>query len=338
MDIFDWIKQELNPIDCTSDRFIYDDMESQSFRCLPVIYQPFDPANRSHWADRGSLFDFLDSIGGEGQKLLDFGPGDGWPALIVAPFAGHVTGVDGARRRVEVCAANARRLGIENAVFLHNPPGSRLPFEDHSFDGVMAASSIEQTPDPKETLRELHRVLRPGGRLRVHYEALGGYRNGQEREVWLWGLDEGRCRLILYDRHIDKELVWQVGLTYALPEKALLGQLLKPLSEEGRSLAFGDLTVERLEALRPSLLEARALATRHPSGRTFAAWMREIGFRQVEPSHAGADFAARWFERLPADRRPADLQAVDELLRYAVQAVIRLPAPLETDPMITAVK
>ncbi len=44
------------------------------------------------------------------------------------------------------------------------PPGEPLPFEDASFDGVTAGSSIEQTPDAKATLAELCRVLKPGGR------------------------------------------------------------------------------------------------------------------------------------------------------------------------------
>ena len=39
--------------------------------------------------------------------------------------------------------------------------------EEKSFDGIMASSSIEQTPNPKATLKELFRVLKPGGRLRI---------------------------------------------------------------------------------------------------------------------------------------------------------------------------
>jgi hypothetical protein len=37
MDIFEWIDQELRPEACSSAEFIYDDMESQSGRCLPII-------------------------------------------------------------------------------------------------------------------------------------------------------------------------------------------------------------------------------------------------------------------------------------------------------------
>lgn len=75
MDLFDWIRQELEPVACTSDAFIYDDMASQSGRSLPIIYQPFDAGRRSHWRDRGACFDFLSSTRGEGAKILDFGPG-----------------------------------------------------------------------------------------------------------------------------------------------------------------------------------------------------------------------------------------------------------------------
>jgi hypothetical protein len=99
MDVLEWIEAQLKPEVCTSDRFIYDDMDSQSGRLLPVIYQPFDGSMRSHWQDRGWLFDFMWATRGEGKRLLDFGPGDGWPSLIVAPYVGEVIGVDGSRRR-----------------------------------------------------------------------------------------------------------------------------------------------------------------------------------------------------------------------------------------------
>lgn len=92
MEIFEWIEQELNPESCDSAEFIYDDMDSQSGRCLPIIYEPFDGSRKSHWCGQGALFDFYYSTGG--KRLLDFGPGDGWPSLIVAPYVEKVVGVD----------------------------------------------------------------------------------------------------------------------------------------------------------------------------------------------------------------------------------------------------
>ena len=46
----------------------------------------------------------------------------------------QVVGVDGSQKRVDVCTANAARMGIENAEFIYVEPGSRLPFDDESFD------------------------------------------------------------------------------------------------------------------------------------------------------------------------------------------------------------
>ena len=160
VDVLEWIRETLKPVPCTSEELVYNDMDSQSEQSLPVVYQPFDPNKRSHWDDRGHILDYLLSTEGEEKRLLDFGPGDGWPSLGVAPFAEEAVGVDASLRRVQVCTENARRLGISNARFIHVAPGNALPFESETFDGVMAASSVEQTPDPKFTLRELFRAVK----------------------------------------------------------------------------------------------------------------------------------------------------------------------------------
>ena len=334
VDVLDWIRETLRPRACTSDEFIYDDMDSQSSRSLPVVYRPFDPEERWHWVDRGQILDFLFATRGAGKRLLDFGPGDGWPSLGVARFAGVVVGVDASARRVEVCSQNARRLGISNAKFVHAPAGTPLPFGDATFDGVMAASSVEQTPDPKFTLRELCRVLKPGGRLRIGYEALGVYRNGKEREIWVLGIDDRTCRLVFYDRHIDEERADQYGLTLAMSRK----DVADLLRSEGRPCTYEGFTVDLLERLRPRILDARACTLRHPSGRTLAAWLTEAGFSEVIPSHGGGPFAGRLFDNLPQERRPRSSEAVEDLLAPLVQAVVDMPAPMDIDPMITAVK
>ena len=89
-------------------------MESQSGQSLPLIYREFDVARRGDWCDRGAMFDFLLGLRGEGKRLLDFGPGDGWPSLVVAPFAGEIVGVEGSRKRRLVCEENARRADEDN--------------------------------------------------------------------------------------------------------------------------------------------------------------------------------------------------------------------------------
>jgi SAM-dependent methyltransferase len=333
MEIFRWIEENLEPRAVTSVEIFYDSMESQSFECLPVIYKPFDPANRSHWCDRGSMLDFLLATRGEGGRLLDFGPGDGWPSLIVAPHAGQVIGVDGSERRVKTCAANAERLGLANAEFLHVRPGDRLPFEDDTFDGVMAASSVEQAPDPRAALEEFFRVLKPGGRLRMTYEDLDRYRDSSRYDTWVWELGDGSTRLALYDRHIEEEFAVMHGITFS-QSPAGLGL---PVNGAG-ALPIDRVTVDLLEGLRQHVADAVTCRLSHPSGRTYCGWLNEMAFSEVIPSHSGGAFAGEVFDRLPEEERPRDMSTIDNMLRPIIGVVVEMRAPLALNPRITAVK
>jgi SAM-dependent methyltransferase len=316
MEVFEWIEQHFALQQCTTNKLFYDEMESQSFRCLPIIYQPFDINNRAHWRDRGAMFDYLHSCGD--GKLMDFGPGDGWPSLIVAPYVKEVVGVEGAKRRERVCRENAERLGISNASFIHVEPGNALLFNDETFDGVMAASSLEQAPDAKESLREIFRVLKKGGRFRIHYEALSGYRQGGERDVWLCELEGKRSMLFLYDRRID----WENVRHYGLVLRRTQSEAAKVFGIKGIELSFDMVTVPILEQLRPDIVEVRTCDLTHPSGATWVKWMKEVGFSEVHPS----------------DQRPGEMESLDDMLRPLVKIVVEMPAPAEGDPMITAVK
>jgi len=334
MGVLDWIDRELDPRPCDSTAFMYDDMASQSGRSLAIIYREFDPGDRSHWRDRGSTFDFLLSTRAEGKRILDFGPGDGWPSLNLASHVAEVVGVDGSQRRVEVCTENAERMGIRNARFVRAPAGDPLPFEDRSFDAVVAASSVEQSPDPEQTIREFHRVLKPGGHLRIDYEHLDNYRDGQEQEAHLGRMGEERSRLTLYDRHPDEEYALMYALFFSLPKREVGAALFA--DEEGPVMA--QLSREGLEALRPSIDEVRRCQLTHPSGRTFARWMEAAGFSAVLGSHSGSDAAGRLLDNLPAEDRPGDLAGVDRWVRPVTAMAVELAAPIDTSPMLTATK
>jgi ubiquinone/menaquinone biosynthesis C-methylase UbiE len=67
---------------------------------------------------------------------------------------------------LEHTLARARREGIEN---IHTTSGDaqRLPFADDSFDGAYLTVVLGEIPDQQAALRELRRVLKPGGRLIV---------------------------------------------------------------------------------------------------------------------------------------------------------------------------
>lgn len=339
----EWVRQRLHPQRCASAEFIYNLMDSQSGYGLPVVYQPFDPQHRGHLVDRGRILDYYCSIGG--GRLLDFGPGDGWPSLPLAPLAEHVTGVDAAPRRVEICRANAARLGLDNTSFVHAPPGARLPFDDASFDGAAAASSVEQTPDPLATLRELARVLKPGGRLRLCYEGLEQYRGGREREWLLLPADAGSTHLLLFDRHLEAECADQYRIDLALPAAraqqlvAAASGLTPPaaiLHSAGKEQLV--LSPVGLRELAQYITGAAHCRTRHPGGRAMVELLERAGFSRVLATHNGGDYADGFFADMPPELLPRSLAEADSMLIRAVRIVCHLPAPIAADPQLTAVK
>jgi ubiquinone/menaquinone biosynthesis C-methylase UbiE len=99
-----------------------------------------------------------------GLDVLDAGCGVGSIALDVASTVapGRVTGVDVDAEQVEVALRRATERAVPNVVF---STGSvkNLPFPDASFDAVYANAVLQHVHEPVVALREMRRVLRPGG-------------------------------------------------------------------------------------------------------------------------------------------------------------------------------
>jgi methionine biosynthesis protein MetW len=94
-------------------------------------------------------------VGGPGRRVLDLGCRDG--ALTRVYSAGNeVVGVDADRDAL----AAAAELGIETHWADLDQP---LAFPDASFDVVVAGELLEHLRDPRRTVAEILRVLRPGG-------------------------------------------------------------------------------------------------------------------------------------------------------------------------------
>ena len=332
IEVLDWIEAEIQPRKCNSTELIYDHQVSQSDFRLPYIYKEFDITKRSHWIDRGYILDFLISM--RTGRILDFGPGDGWPSLSMAPYVEHVTLADASQKRVAVCVENAERLSINNCDFVHINPDKPLPFEDESFDGVTAASSIEQSPDPSETLLELFRILKKGGSLRMTYEGLEQYRGGKETELEIYESGSERSMILIYDRRIDDETVdW-----YCIDIESSADEIARQIGKPSDEIAFTDFAPAHLLLLRDKIIDARVCRLTHPSGRSWIRLLIEAGFSQVRPSRSGGDAAAMLFDYTEQSDRPNSLTELDKLLRPAVKRAIFSSANPDRDPMITEVK
>lgn len=102
-----------------------------------------------------------------GERVLDVACGTGLATLAAAEAvgpAGSVLGVDISDRMID--AAGARARGIAHASFARMD-GESLALPDASFDAVLCALGLMYMPEPAQALREMRRVLRPGGRVVV---------------------------------------------------------------------------------------------------------------------------------------------------------------------------
>ena len=100
-----------------------------------------------------------------GQRLLEVGCGMGTDLLQFARGGAQVTGVDLTPRSIEISRRHLSLYGQSGEFALADC--EMLPFADESFDVAYSNGVLHHTPDTAGAVREIHRVLRPGGQTRV---------------------------------------------------------------------------------------------------------------------------------------------------------------------------
>jgi SAM-dependent methyltransferase len=98
--------------------------------------------------------------------LLDLGCGSAW----LGRFYDNYTGLDASD---EAVAAAAER----GVTVIKGSVADRLPFDDATFDGVVAKDLLEHVDDPGAVVREIGRVLKPGGRV---------FASSPDAQKWVW--------------------------------------------------------------------------------------------------------------------------------------------------------
>jgi ubiquinone/menaquinone biosynthesis C-methylase UbiE len=102
----------------------------------------------------------------EGAAVLEVAPGPGYLAIELARLGTYrIVGLDISKSFVQMAAENAQRAGVE--VTFHHGNASAMPFEADSFDLVVCRAAFKNFSEPVQALREMHRVLRPGGKALV---------------------------------------------------------------------------------------------------------------------------------------------------------------------------
>jgi ubiquinone/menaquinone biosynthesis C-methylase UbiE len=104
-----------------------------------------------------------------GAMVLDVGCGSGASAIPAAKAVGphgHVIGIDLADRLLAIARAKAISQKLKNIEFRQGDM-EKLEFSDASFDAVVCVFAIFFLPDMVKQVRELWRLIRPGGRLAI---------------------------------------------------------------------------------------------------------------------------------------------------------------------------
>lgn len=132
---------------------------------------------RERFALEPVIHRFADFPSGRGKHVLEIGVGMGADHLEWAKSQpASLTGVDLTPRAIEFCE---QRLALYNLRSdLRVADAENLPFRDNSFDIVYSYGVLHHSPDTAQAIREVGRVLRPGGIARImiyHSPSVVGY-------------------------------------------------------------------------------------------------------------------------------------------------------------------
>jgi demethylmenaquinone methyltransferase / 2-methoxy-6-polyprenyl-1,4-benzoquinol methylase len=159
-----------------------------------------------------------------GQRVLDVASGTGMVAFELARRGCEVVGLDQSEEMLAGARARLARLdGLADRVAFVRGEAERLPFPEDAFDALTFTYLLRYVDDPVQTMRELVRVLKPGGRI---------------------GMVE-----FAVPEAAPSRLLWRVYTRAGLP---LLGRLVSPAwVEVGRFLGP---SIEEFHAREPDLV------------------------------------------------------------------------------------
>jgi demethylmenaquinone methyltransferase/2-methoxy-6-polyprenyl-1,4-benzoquinol methylase len=103
------------------------------------------------------------------RQILDVATGTGDLAIAAAKAIPEatITGVDISEGMLEVGRKKLKELSLDQQISLHTGDSEALPFDANTFDAVTCAYGVRNFEHLEAGLRDMHRVLRPGGKIAI---------------------------------------------------------------------------------------------------------------------------------------------------------------------------
>jgi arsenite methyltransferase len=151
--------------------------DEETARKLEVMYQTRDVLRRRELVRK--------ALGAQpGERIIDVGCGPGFYVAELLEEVGPEGSVLGVDAQEAMLAVGAKRSeGHQNASF-EQADATSLPAADDTYDAALSVQVMEYVPDVGSALSEIHRVLRPGGRVviwDVDWRTLSWYSTDPER-------------------------------------------------------------------------------------------------------------------------------------------------------------
>jgi ubiquinone/menaquinone biosynthesis C-methylase UbiE len=120
----------------------------------------------------------------QGSAVLEVAPGPGYFSIALAKLGAYsITGLDLSHTMVEIASKKAAEAGVQ--VDFQQGSASNMPFPKDTFDFLLCRAAFKNFAQPVEALKEMSRVLKPGGRAMI----IDLKRNASPEEVSK-GIDE----------------------------------------------------------------------------------------------------------------------------------------------------
>jgi 2-polyprenyl-3-methyl-5-hydroxy-6-metoxy-1,4-benzoquinol methylase len=129
---------------------------------LDVRFDVVDNPHERPWNPYWHLFGTVKDAFVPGAKLLDFGCGWGDNSIVFAKMGFDVHGFDISEGNLNAARALAEKYGMSDKLKFSRQEAEKLEFPDNEFD-VIAGVDILHHVDIEPSIRECHRVLKPGG-------------------------------------------------------------------------------------------------------------------------------------------------------------------------------